>query len=222
MEDIDDSVSERRSMWIWGIVGLLVLAALGWGLHHMLSGNAGKTKKAPVVSLLPTTPPPPPPPPKEEKKPEPPKEQQKEVQVDKQVDKQMQPPDQTLKMEGAAGDGPSPFAAGKVTSEDVSNLGGKGGALDPFANYAALAKGELQRYLARQNELKKRRYKVEVKVWVGGDGAVKRSELMGSSGDSDVDQSIERALAGGLAFSDRPPAGMPQPIRFLITTGGRG
>jgi protein TonB len=128
-----------------------------------------------------------------------------------------------LKMEGAAGDGPSPFAAGKVTSEDLSKLGGGGkeGVFNPFNNYAGLMKSELQRQLARQSELRRRSYRVEVRVWVDDSGKLRKSELMGSSGDADTDDLIRQTLSSLPAFSEAPPPNMPQPIRLRIVTSAR-
>jgi TonB family protein len=137
------------------------------------------------------------------------------------------PPSQELKMEGPAGDGPSAFSAGKITRDDISNLG-KGGAapvttgmFNPFSNYATALKGELQRYLARNKELRQQAYRIELQLWVGRDGRVTRQELVGSTGDTEVDGLIRQAIANMGAFTQSPPDKMPQPIRLRVVTGGR-
>lgn len=141
--------------------------------------------------------------------------------------KDQPPPDQSLKMEGAAGDGPSMFGAGKVTSEDLSKIGaagtgtGTGGLTNPFNTYAMTIKGELQRMLARKAELKKRQYKVEVLVWVSEEGLLKRFELVGSTRDDDTDEAIREALAALPSFSEAPPPKMPLPIKLRIVASGR-
>jgi protein TonB len=230
--------SKTRDRWniaLFGLawfMGVLVLIALAWWFFvSQMRGSGAVAKKAPKISLLPSTPPPPPPPPKEEKKPEPPKEQ-KEMKVD-QVEKKAEPPaDPAIKMEGAAGDGPSIFAAGKVTNEDLSRVGATGGAtvggpavssplVNPFNTYAAAIKTELQRHLARRSELKRRQYQVEVRVWVAEDGRLKNFELMGTTTDGETDDAIRSALAKLPAFSDPPPARMPQPIRLRLVASGR-
>jgi protein TonB len=58
-------------------------------------------------------------------------------------------------------------------------------------------------------------------LWVGRDGKVTRHELIGSSGDTDIDEVIRQAVAGLTEFSQAPPERMPQPIRLLIVTGNR-
>jgi protein TonB len=216
--------ADRRNLVLMVLAAIVIVAMVGFGLKSLLGGHGSGVKKPPKISLLPSTPPPPPPPPKEEKRPEPPKEQ-KEVKMD-QVERKDEPPaDPALKMEGAAGDGPSMFAAGKVTNEDLSKVGaggtGAGGLLNPFNSYAAAIKSELQRVLARRSELKRRQYRIEVRVWVAEDGHLKNFELLGTTSDGDTDEAIRSVLAALPSFSEPPPAKMPQPIRLRIVAGGR-
>jgi protein TonB len=220
--------SKLRNLGI-GIVFFVLLALIGWGISSLLGGKASGQAKAPKISLMPSTPPPPPPPPKEEKRPEPPKDQ-KEVKMEQPnlpKDAPQAPPSQDLKMDGPAGDGPSAFSSGKITSDDISNVG-KGGAapvvsgmFNPFNNYATAIKGEIQRYLARNKDLRHRAYRLDVQLWVGRDGALSRYDLLGSTGDTEVDDLIRQSLAGLSNFSQVPPERMPQPIRLRLITGGR-
>jgi len=214
--------------WLLAGGGLLLVAGVAWGLYKMLSHHAPGKSKPPKITLLtpPAPPPPPPPPPKFEKKPDPPKEQ-KEMQVNQPVQPKVeQAPAPELKMDGPAGDGPSGFASGNITSDDISRLGqgGKAGGaqnlFSPYTGYGNQLKGELQRILARNPALKRRRYVVEINVWVDTSGALKRYELTSGSGDSDTDEAINAALAALPGFSSPPPANMPQPIRLRITTRG--
>ena len=211
-----------------GVLVIVVLALVAYGVRMLAGEKSGKVKVAPKITLLTPPPPPPPPPPKFEKKIEPPKEQ-KEMKIDRPVDKAPTPPAPSpeLKMDGPTGDGPSAFGAGKITSDDLSKVGnGKGpaveatGMFNPFNNYASLIKGELQRFLGKNTNLRKRRYRIEVRVWVGDGGLLKRSELVGSTGDTDTDEAIRVAMATLPAFSEAMPANMPQPIRLRVVTGG--
>lgn len=222
-------MSTRLKNLMMGLGALLVLAVLGYGVYKLVSGKSALPRKAPKISLIPSSPPPRPPPPKEEKKPEPPKEQ-KEVKVDQVAapkDAPPAPPSQDLKMDGPAGDGPSAFGAGKITSDDISNIGKGGGGpvtsglFNPFNNYATLLKGELQRYLARNKELRQRAYRVDMQLWVGRDGGVTRHELVGSTGDAEIDELIRQAIGVMGGFTQMPPERMPQPIRLRLVTGGR-
>lgn len=215
-----------RKIAVIGTIIMLALALLGWGLWTVLSGKSKQPPKPPKITLVAPAPPPPPPPPKFEKKPDPPKEQ-KEIKVDQPVPKDAPQPSPELKMEGPAGNGPSAFGAGKITSDDVSKVGTggrvggeKNGMFNPFNNYANLLKGELQRYLSKNNALRRRHYTVEVRAWVAGGGELERFELIGGTGDSDTDEAIRHAMSSLSGFSQAPPASMPQPIRLRIVTAG--
>lgn len=208
----------RRQIAVLATIILVVLALLGWGVSALLGGKIKPPSKPPKITLL--APPPPPPPPKFEKKPDPPKEQ-KEIKIEQPVPKPTPPqPSPELKMDGPAGNGPSAFAAGKITSDDVSKIGTGNGMFNPFNNYANLLKGELQRYFGKNNALRRRHYTVEVRVWVAGGGEIKRFELIGSTGDSETDEVIKQAMSSLPGFNQTPPANMPQPIRLRIVTAG--
>lgn len=212
-------------------IGRLALVAAIVAALLLLGGceKSEQKKKAPKITLLTPAapPPPPPPPPKYEKKPEPPKEQKEmkvEQPVERKVEQQAAP---ELKMDGPAGNGPSAFGAGAITSEDLSKIGNgkssgaeKSGMFNPFNNYASALKGELQRYLGKNNALRRRRYSLDVHVWVDGAGQIKRYELVGSSNDGETDDAIRAAIAALPGFSQAPPASMPQPVRLRIVTGG--
>jgi membrane protein involved in colicin uptake len=131
-------------------------------------------------------------------------------------------------MDGPAGDGPSAFSKGNITNDDLSQVGkggaapaAAGGMFSPFNNYATAIKGELQRFLARNKELRQRAYRVDVQLWVGRDGALSRYELMGSTGDTEVDELIRQSLSTLSKFAQPLPEHMPQPIRLRLVTGGR-
>ncbi|MBV8503816.1 MAG: hypothetical protein JO006_19105 [Paucibacter sp.] len=212
------------------VVGALLVLLQGGRYLHELLGKTDAPRKPPKITLVAPPAPPPPPPPKFEKKPDPPKEQ-KEMKVEQPVQQpNPQPPAPTpdLKMDGPAGNGPSAFSSGTITSEDLSHYGvGKGGGagternslFNPFTNYANLAKGELQRFLNRKDALKHRRYSLEVHLWVAAGGSIKRFELVGGTGDADTDDVIRQILASLPGLSQTAPADMPMPIRLRVTTG---
>lgn len=200
-----------RRIAVLATLALVVLALLGWGVSALLGGKSKPPPKAPKITLL-APPLPPPPPPKLEKKPDPPKVQ-KEIKVEQPKPAPPQPSPE-LKMDGPAGDGPSAFAAGPITNDDLSKLGN--GMFNPFNNYANLLKGDLQRYLKKNNALRNRHYTIEVHVWVADGGELKRFELVGSTGDSDTDEAIRQAMSSLPGFKQAQPAKMPQPIKLRI------
>jgi len=224
------AAAEKKSAWVKVVLAVLIFALIGGGIWFVTSMDkqkAGKPK-APKIALIAAPPPPPPPPPKEEKKPEPPKEA-KEMKMEQPTPKAEQaPPSQDLKMEGPAGNGPSAFAAGRVSNEDLSKVGkgdgslggagGKVGGVDPFNNYANLIKGEMQRMLRKNSALKSQRYTVEIKVWVSPSGSVDKVEITSSTGNEDLDELIRKGIGTMPNFSQAPPASMGQPIHLRIVT----
>jgi protein TonB len=206
------------------VICVIALALIAWGLHALMGTKSNTKQKQPKISLMAPPPPPPPPPPKFEKKIEPPKDV-KEVKIEQPTPKAEPPaPSPELKMDGPAGDGPSNFASGNITSEDLSKIGQDKGVLGGnlnFNNYSILLKSELQRYLNKNNSLRHRVYKVEVRVWLASDGAVKKSELVTGTGDDDTDNEIKQALVKVPTFPEPPPANMPQPIHIRIISTGR-
>ncbi len=209
------------------------LAAMLWAAYFVMGmGKKETPKKAPRITLLtPAAPPPPPPPPKFEKKPDPPKEQ-KEMQVAQPVPKQeVATPSPDLKMEGQAGNGPSAFGTGAVTSEDLSKVGnGKSGGAgevskrDTFQekNYENLAKGEVSRYLRNATKSRRQgnmRYTADLLIWTSATGAIERFKLLNNSSDSEADELIREVMTGLTSLSMGPPASMEQPIKLRVRIG---
>src|SRR5262245_7843517 len=110
----------RRAGFAIGLFGCVGLVA--WAGLNMSHGPSAPQRQVARIALLPDTPPPPPPPP-----PERPKVEPKEVM--KQIDQpkpQLVPQPEQLKMEGQAGEGPSPFAAGEVQNDYIGGDIGNG------------------------------------------------------------------------------------------------
>ncbi len=217
-----------------GVAILLLLAMIGGAVVYFMGlKGTGGPKKPPKISLIPTAPPPPPPPPpREEKRPEPPREQ-KEVRMEQVEQKNETVPDQSLKMEGAAGEGPSVFGGGKVSNEDMSRIGAPGAAAGGpasggsnrmqfamFTNSAQqLLHDEIKKRLA--DKTRGRDFRASYKIWLDPDGSIKRFELT-PTGNSDVDEDLRAALAEVRSLRLAPPADMPQPLRFLFTSRAAG
>ena len=223
--DLDES---NTRFWLKRIgMGLIVLAigVGGWLLFSsMVSGKVSNKKPVTTVKLLPDTPPPPPPPPPKEQ----PKEQPKEIKVEQPKPQEAPPaPSEVLKMEGAAGDGPSPFAAGTVNNEykggEVgTKIGGGGVSRHQFDWYTGLIKSRIEDALAKDPKLANGKYKVVVHLWVKPDGRIERFELAGSSGDADKDEHIKAALSQMPPLTEMPPEDMPQPVKLRITARSAG
>ena len=219
------------NVWIMRVaivaVVLLLLAAIVIGLKSLMSGKGSTKKPVTTIKIMPDTPPPPPPPPPKEPPKEQPKEQPKEIKMEQPKPQEApQPPAEALKMEGAAGDGPSPFAAGTVTNDykggDVSTkIGGKKG-MAAYAWFTGQIKGRIEEALAAEKSLANAQYRMVVHVWIAKDGRIERAELQGSSGSEETDVLIRNALSGIKAVAEAPPEDMPQPVKLRITAKNTG
>ena len=218
-----------RSDWIKriGLIlgGLLLLGLLTYMVKSLMAGGDSHKKAMTTVKLLPDTPPPPPPPPPKE----PPKEQPKEVKEVKEIPQpkpDQAPPAEVLKMEGAAGDGPSPFAAGAVNNEykggDVGTKIGGGPSKYQFAYYTGMIKTQIEQAIAKDKTLANGSYKLVVKVWVSGNGHIERFEIVGSSGDAMIDGLIKKTVSEMPPLSESPPSDMPQPVKLKVTARSVG
>jgi len=222
------SVVDRKSAKLQTItlivLGLILAGLVAWGIKGLLSPHSEQRESKTKISILPTTPPPPPPPPPKEQPKEVPKEQTKAAQVDqpKALDR---PPDEQLKMEGAAGNGPSPFAAGTVSKDYIGQpTGGGGGGASrmQFGLYSASLQRFLQGELGKNSGLRSREYRVTLKIWLSRDGGLQNYELVGSSGDADVDSALKEALAKITSVQEAPPENMPQPVRVRVSNRSLG
>lgn len=235
MADFDDTYDEddeKPSLIKKIIIALVVLSVLA-GLAYLLKGlfdtpERGERKITTIKLKDPPPPPPPPPPPKEKPK-EVPKKIEKKIKQEAPKPKPVEtPPQEQLKMEGAAGDGPSPFAAGQVTEEykggDVGTKKTIGGGKSKrhFAWYTGLIKSQIEAAIANDKSLSTDNFKVVVKIWLTANGGIKRYRLIGSTGNAERDAKVKQALDSMPAISEAPPSDMPQPVKLRVTARSFG
>jgi protein TonB len=180
-------------------------------------------KVAQNVKLLPDTPPPPPPK-LEEKRVEPRKEDRPQPQL-AQPRPAAAPEPQALKTDEAPGQGAgNGLAAGAVTQDYQggtvgSGNGGGNSAADRLAanSYAQAATRALNDYLLREKNLRLADYRLVINVWLQSDGRLQRAELVGSSGDSELDSAVRDALQRFPGLGSPLPERMPQPLRLRVS-----
>lgn len=203
---------------------LFALALLSLSFLLAACDNAPpKARKMQTVKLLPDTLPPPPPPKPEEKKPEPKAEDKPQPQI-KQAEA---PQQQALRSDEAAGTGAgNGLVAGSVTQDYSDQKIGGGSAAEASdalagrlaANlFASGATRAVNDYLQRDGSVKRLDYRVRVDVWLAPSGTLQRAELVGSSGNPDLDAALRAALARFPGTTTPPPERMPQPIRLLVS-----
>jgi hypothetical protein len=227
----DDARVSQLGVWIKRIalivVGLAILVGIGYGINSLMSGGSPVKKQVTTIKLLPDTPPPPPPPPKEPPKEQPKPDAPKEIKVEQPKPVET-PPAEQLKMEGAAGDGPSAFASGAVNNDykggdlKTGNTIGGGPNKYQFAWYTDLLKNQIEDAMSKDKTLASGAYKVILKVWVSSNGAIERFELASSSGKEDIDMLIKKQLEAMPKLSERPPGDMPQPVKLKVTARAVG
>ncbi len=224
---------QRRAMQICAALAVVLLVvALAWWLKGLGGKTDAPKRQVARISILPDTPPPPPPPPKEEIKP-PPRDEPKQMVREEQL-KQAEvpkPANEPLKMEGAAGDGPSAFAAGSVRNDysggpatTATPAGGTGTGSDRardrfFANAARqLLRDEIEKHLPGDAQ----QATAEFTLWIERDGAIQRFVLQ-PTGDNRLDGELQAALDETRRNLRLPaPPTALQPMKFRLTLRPQG
>ncbi len=186
-----------------GVVLLVVVAVVLLIKGFMADSDEPKKRRVQQISLVkPPEPPPPPPKPPEEKPPE----------VKEEVPQEKPP-------EPVNTDQPPPGIGGKGYGNGDTSFGGGGGWMGGagrFGYYLGGVQQGIHEELNRNEKLRKREYKVEVALWIGKNGIVNRFELLGTSGDKELDALMKRSLIG--AKFEEPPSDIPQPIKLRISS----
>jgi outer membrane biosynthesis protein TonB len=207
-----------------GLLALgLVVAAAVW-VKGLNSAPAAPKRQVAKIALLPDTPPPPPPPPKNE--PPPPRDEarpapQPDAPKPAEADK---PANEPLKMEGEAGSGPSPFAAGPVRNDYVGGAPSTGASAPATVAdraqdrlYANSVRQPLREALERHLKSDTAQATAEFTVWLARDGAITRSDLQ-PTGNATLDAELNAALAETQrSLRLPPPPNALQPLRFRLT-----
>lgn len=209
--------------------GIVILGLMAWGVVLLIAGGSKATKpRAQVIAVLRQQPPPPPPKP-EEKPPEIKKEEVKLPEPEptpepKAADEP--PPAQNLGVDAAGtGAGDSFGLEGRKGGRDITTIGEVGngaGGRAKFAFFTNMVQAHLQEELSRNKKLRSIDYKAMVRIWFGVNGKVDRAELVGSTGNPDIDSTLATALAEISPLSSAPPSDMPQPIKLRLTSRGAG
>ena len=154
-----------------------------------------------------------PPPPPQVEEPPPPVEQQVKLPDPEPLadapDVPNMPGDLGLDAEGVAG-GDAFGLMGRKGGQAL--IGGEG----RFRWYANHVKDEVLDYLSSHDDVRTSSYSVVLQVWIDADGRIGRCEVVGSTGDVHLDETLKFALADLAAFDEAPPTGMPQPVRLRI------
>jgi protein TonB len=211
MSGLVDASQERSRASVWmrrfamALVMFAFVGVVAWAGLNM-SRSTHPARQVAKIMLLPDQPPPPPPPPPDKPKVEPKNEMKQQADKPKQ---QAPPEPQQLKMEGQAGEGPSPFTAGEVKNDYIGGDIGNGAA---FAAYVGRVAQLIQDELTRRN-LKAADAKVF--LWLAPNGRVERYQIQGASGETE--RQLRVAMANMEQLPEAPPQDMPMPMGLEIS-----
>lgn len=204
---------------------LLVITLIVGAIWFVSRGSKPHAKAKAEESITITLPPPPPPvtPPPPPPQTEPPPPEEEEMLAQEPVPEDEPAPDE------AAPEPPSdldlgPGAAGGTGPSIGGGGGGKGGigpnrrgSASKYGWYAAKVQSAIRQALSGNPSTRSATMSLQVKIWADADGRITRAQLVGSSGNSAVDQSIKSQVLTGLQLPQAPPADMPMPINLRIT-----
>jgi protein TonB len=194
------------------VVGMLLIVGFVWFVRTMMASKSGRPERQiQIVQVIRPPPPPPPdqpPPPPPEKVDEALPKDQPEAKPDEEP-----PPSEPMGLDaqGSAGEDAFGLAARRGGSDLV---GGNGGAA--FAWYTNRIKDAVLEKLTADPCVKSKKFSTSARFWIAPDGRIKDVKLATTTGNHELDQCIESALASMLRLSDAPPLEMPQPITLKI------
>jgi protein TonB len=217
--DADEARGELRRKAIIGVVGVLVLALIFFGIKSFLAKPVRPHKMVQELTLLK---PPPPPPPKPEEKPPEPEIKKEEVKIDPPKDEPKpdnEPPPalKPLGLDADASGGSDGFglAANKggrgieTTAGMSEGPGGNGTGVmirkDPGEAYNRKIKALIQEALARDKDLQGYDYSVKVALVPRAEGGGFRVTMNDSTGNPKADAALHAALERLAGTLPAPP-----------------
>lgn len=210
---------------LMGLTALLLVAALIAAARSLSHNAQAPARQIARIAVLPDTPPPPPPPPR-------PQETQREQRATPQPVRNAPPApkaDAPIKMEGAAGDGPSAFAAGEVTNEYKGGapVVGGGASAPAIADraqerlYANSVRQMLRDEIERQLRADAGELTSSFAVWISAEGRIDRFDLEPGA-TPEKDSAMRQALDASSRSLRLPPPPSDAPLRFRLTVRASG
>lgn len=208
-----------------GVAVVVIAIAAVLFLANLSDDSPGRSKQFVQQIALVKPPPPPPPPPEVEKPPEPEVVKEK-VETPEPEDVPDEIPDamddlpagDQLGLDADGGAGMDGFGLiGKKGGRSL--IGGSGSQGNEYAWFSGALKSEITDYLyslEKFDGIRKSQYEVKVRLWIDREGLIKRIQLIGSTGNDDVDTELRTALASLERLDETPPEGLPQPVTFKL------
>jgi protein TonB len=195
------------------LCGTLLIAGFAWFVHTMMGLKSSKPQR--VVQTVQIIRPPPPPPP-DQPPPPPPERTEEPLPRDEPPptpDQPDQAPDQPLGIDADGSAGGDAFGlAARHGGADL--IGGTGSA--PFAWYTNRMRDAIKERLVAAPCTKSAKGSLSTRVLVGADGRVKQIKLTTSTGNTRVDECVDRVLASITTLGEAPPPGMPEQVNLRV------
>lgn len=222
----NDDIVERSFLQRYGfILGMGVLVVLGvvvFAGRNLFSSHGAPPRKAQEIFMIKLPPPPPPPPPQ----PKPPEQKIEQKMIEQApVDKEEPKPDEKPKDEpppvstNIKGDGKSDGFGGLSSSGGNGLIGGRSGSGSGsrWGWYASQVQTRIADALRKNPRTHNAGFSVQIRVWPDSTGRIARAQLVGSTGDTAVDDAITNEALNGLQLQEPPPPNMPMPIVLRLT-----
>lgn len=221
-----------RRWWLSVAARILLIIGIFTGLYAVKQylGRPAANPGLQRVRLLNPTPPTPPPPPKERPKEEPKPEEKIELAEVPQASNEPPPVDDRLGLDAEAdGAGDGFGLAAKPGGRAITTLGGTGsgagnGSGVPHAleqSYNQALGWRLETYLNRRHELRKRRFRSRLALWISPAGSITRVLFTKAEREKDIEDLLRTALLGMPPLT-APPPGYRQPVSVVVRSENEG
>ena len=209
-----------------GTAALLVVVLAVVFLRTGDDAPVRRVQELQIVNVVPPPPPPPPPPPQEVPQPkmiEQPTIKEPEPKPDKPIEKPKEAPPKAAE---APPTGPLGLDAKADGPGDAFNLAGNpggnglldgGGGGSRWGWYASMVQSQIEDALRENKKTRNARLRIELRVWADDTGRIERVQLVSSSGDAALDDTVSREVLPGLKLREPPPKDMPMPIVMRAT-----
>lgn len=233
-EKQDSFIIRHRIKLIAGVVVLAGIAAFLVSDRDTVAMRPAQPSMVRITNILPPPlPRPPEPRPKPENVPPTPREMvmQEPVASDEPVPSETPPAESTDAAPGPAGEAMGTNIQGDGSANAFGLAGSGGGGLlgggggggggvrggSRWGWYAGQMQSQIERALRNHEKTRAAGLRINVRLWADRTGRITRAQLVGSTGDEDLDSVIKNEVLTGLSLKEPPPADMPQPIVMRIT-----
>ena len=224
--DYEKEGRTKRRIIFGSIAVVLIGGIVSFFVFSDKTPSAAKPKEAKIIEVFippPTPPPPLPPPPPPQVEPPPPEEEQMVEQ--EPVSEEEPPPDDSppeppspdigTGLTGGDGNGFGLTSGGGNGNGRRGSIGGGSGS--KYGWYASKVQSSISSALRGNSSTRNATFTITVKIWADRLGRVTRAELVGTTGQPDLDRTIRSQILTGLQLTDPPPADMPMPINLRMT-----